>query len=71
MKKRDQTDIDHPHAVSPLQVEEDRSFVQVGQHGHVLNHVKLGRVHRLQVFFFHNEKLKKKSTLQLFVSKKV
>lgn len=52
------TNIDHPHAVSALQVEEDGSFVQMGQHGHVLNHVKLWRVHWLQVIFFHNEKLK-------------
>lgn len=59
------TDVDHPHAVSALQVEEDGSFVQMGQHGHVLNHVKLWRVHWLQVFFFHHEKLK--NTFQLLV----
>lgn len=41
------TNIDHPHAVSPFQVEEDRSFIEVSQHGHVLYHVELRRVHGL------------------------
>lgn len=52
------TDINHPHAVSPPQVEEDRGFVQVSQHGHVLHHVELRRVHWLEVVFFHYQKLK-------------
>lgn len=55
------TDIDHPHVVSPLQVEEDRSFIEVSQHGHVLYHVELRRVHGLEVIFFYYQKLKHRS----------
>ena len=47
------TDVDHPGGVAAAQVEEDRSLVEVGQHGHVLHHVVLGRVHLLDVPISH------------------
>ena len=43
------TDIDEELDVSRAQVVEDGGFVEVGQVGHVLVHVELGRVHLLDV----------------------
>lgn len=46
--------IDHPVGVAALQVVEHRGLVEVCQHGHVLNHVKLGGVHGLHLVLLHH-----------------
>lgn len=49
--------IDHPVGVAALQVVEHRGLVEVRQHGHVLDHVELGRVHGLQLILLHHPRL--------------
>lgn len=46
--------VDHPVGVAALQVVEHRGLVEVCQHGHVLNHVKLGGVHGLHLVLLHH-----------------
>lgn len=46
------TYIDHPGAVAVLEVVEDGRFMQVGQHGHILNSVKLRWVHGIHIIRF-------------------
>lgn len=47
------THIDHPGSIASAHVEEHRGLVEVGQHGHVLDHVKLGRIQLLNVTILH------------------
>lgn len=51
--------IDHPVAVAPSQIVQHRCLVQMGQHSHVLYHVKFGRVHWLHVIFFYTQGLQR------------
>lgn len=46
--------VDHPVGVAALQVVEHRGLVEVRQHGHVLNHVKLGGIHGLHLVLLHH-----------------
>lgn len=51
--------INHPVAVALPQVVQHRRLIQMGQHSHVLNHVKFGRVHWLHVIFFYSHGLQR------------
>jgi len=50
----DVTYIDESRAVSGTQVVQYRSLIQVSQVRHVLDFLKLGRVHLLDVIFLHH-----------------
>lgn len=47
------THIDHPVAVAPPQVIENRGFVKVRQHSHILIHIEFWRIHLLDVTLLH------------------
>lgn len=49
--------VDHPGRVAPAQVVQHGRLVEVGQHGHVLDPVVLGRVHLLNVTILHRQSL--------------
>ena len=49
--------INHPGSVAILQVEQDGWLVKMGQHGHVLDLVKLGRIHGPDVIWLHRDNL--------------
>lgn len=51
------THIDHPGRVASPQVVQHGRLVEVGQHGHVLDHVILGRVHLLDVTILYRQSL--------------
>lgn len=51
------THVDHPGGVASAQVVQHRRLVEVRQHGHVFNHVILGRIHLLDVPFLHCQSL--------------
>lgn len=51
------THIDHPGRVASAQVVQDGRLVEVRQHGHVLHHVVLGRVHLLDVTILYRQSL--------------
>lgn len=51
--------IDHPVAVALSQIVQHRRLIQMGQHSHVLDHVKFGRVHWLHIIFFYSHSLQR------------
>lgn len=53
------THVDHPGRVAPAQVEQHGRLVEVRQHGHVFDHVILGRVHLLHVTVLHRQSLRR------------
>lgn len=56
------THIYHPGRVASAQVVQHRGLVEVCQHGHVFNHVKLRRIHLLDVTVLHRPSLKRWDT---------
>ena len=54
------TDVDHPGGVAVLEVVQHGRLVQVRQHGHVLDPVELGGVHRVHVLWLHHQRLQGK-----------
>lgn len=56
---RASTHVDHPGRVAPAQIEQHGRLVEVRQHGHVLDHVILGRVHLLDVAVLHRQSLRR------------
>lgn len=55
--RRRWTHIDHPGRVASPQVVQHGRLVEVRQHGHVLDHVILGRVHLLDVSILYRQGL--------------
>ena len=52
------THVDKAGTVSALQVVENRSLVQVGHVGHIVDLLVFGRVHLLDVILLHRPRLK-------------
>ena len=57
MRRSGQTHVDHPCCITLFEVIQHRGFTEVGHHGHVLNLVKLWRVHGEDFGFFDGESL--------------
>ena len=57
MKQRDGTHVDHPRRVALFEVEQHGGLVEEGQHGHVLDLVKLGRVLLQKIHLFKCDRL--------------
>lgn len=56
-RRRRRTHIDHPGRVASAQVVQHGRLVEVRQHGHVFDHVVLGRVHLLDVAVLYRQSL--------------
>lgn len=55
------TNVDHPGRVTVLEVVQHGRLVQVRQHGHVLDPVELGGVHRIHILWFDHQGLSEKT----------
>ena len=53
----ERTHVDHPRCVTLFEVEQHGGLVEEGQHGHVLDLVKLGRVLLQKIHLFECDRL--------------
>ena len=57
--------VDHPCCITLFEVIQDRGFIEVGHHGHVLNLVILGRIHGVDIVRLNDSFLKQMDNIEI------